>query len=227
MATALSAPSSRDIPRRSPGIAMRTEHPTPAQVSIPACVASSIMLWISLRINPFWKLVPVPVIMAGAKPFCVRIGTCWAVGRSTPLKPMRARILQRSSNVVVEPVQTEAITLCLTRPLGAGVWADSRSAIPATRGAAAPVKNVLRSIGVKYTMPVLELGPIDVQGEVLDCVSSDSAHWQFPSGCHHRMGTIVLSRYDQAGAGERDRTGRQRQAGDGFAPRGFSNPGQW
>src|SRR5215469_17355652 len=88
--------------------------------------------------------------MAGARPFCVRIGACWAVGRSTPLKPMRERTLHRSSNESVEPVQTEAITLCLMRVRGAagGVWADSWPAIPVTRGAATPVKNVLRSIGV-------------------------------------------------------------------------------
>src|SRR5580658_4873865 len=88
--------------------------------------------------------------MPGARPFCVRIDTCWAVGKSTPLKPMRARILHLSSKEVVEPVQTEAITLCLMRVRGvAGVWADSRSAIPVesvTKGAAMPVKNVLRSM---------------------------------------------------------------------------------
>src|SRR5689334_15094911 len=84
--------------------------------------------------------------MPGARPFCTRIGTCCSVGRSTPLNPMRARILHLSSNEVVDPVQTEAITRCLMRVrAGAGVCADTRPAIPATRGTA--VKKVLRSIG--------------------------------------------------------------------------------
>src|ERR1700681_4572030 len=97
--------------------------------------------------------------MPGARPFCVRIGTCWAVGRSTPLKPIRARILHLSSNEVVEPVQTEAITLCLMRVrAGAGVCADRLRAVPAIRGTAALdkalVKNVLRSIGANNITPV-------------------------------------------------------------------------
>jgi hypothetical protein len=37
------------------------------------------------------------------------------MGRSTPLKPMRASILHLSSNELFIPVQTEAITLCFRR----------------------------------------------------------------------------------------------------------------
>src|SRR5277367_4539078 len=95
--------------------------------------------------------------MVGVRPFCIRIGICWALGRSTPLKPMRARILHFSSNEAFEPVQTEFITLCLRRPRGAvgvcadGVCADRVPAVPAIKGTAAPAKNVLRSIGANIS----------------------------------------------------------------------------
>src|SRR5580698_876478 len=110
--------------------------------------------------------------MPGAKPFCIRIGTCWAVGRSTPLKPMRERILHLSSNEAVEPVQTEAITLCLRRPRGvAGVCADRVPAVPVIKGTATPVKNVLRSIGATISCGEGNRSALkpDHRGPVIDC----------------------------------------------------------
>src|SRR5688572_31035440 len=96
-------------------------------MSMPARVAASILSWSSLRISPSWKLVPVPVIIVGESPYFFRIGTCCAVGRSTPLKPSFDRIWHRSSNENFVPPHTDVITLCLMGARVAGGFCEARS----------------------------------------------------------------------------------------------------
>src|SRR5688572_8803846 len=84
------------------------------------------------------------------------IGTCSAVGRSTPLNPIFDRIWQRSSNESFEfAPHTEAITLCrIGLRLGAGAacapTACSGRATAASGAAAMPAMNSLLCIAAIY-----------------------------------------------------------------------------
>src|SRR5688572_20305459 len=164
IAAAFTAPSSRDIPRRSPGSAIRFGQPSSAHMSIPVLVAASILSCSSLRIRPSWNEVPVPVISVGARPYFLRIGTCCAVGRSTPLNPSLASTWQRSSNESFDWPQTEAMTLCLSGTrLGAAAAAggacpagEALSDAAASGAAAMPARKsrlFMRAIYFAHRMP--------------------------------------------------------------------------
>src|SRR5262245_2252280 len=85
------------------------------------------------------------------------MGTCSGVGRSTPLNPIFARILHRSSNDDVEPFpQTDAITLCLMgmrarAGVGAGEAGAGAGRRAVTNGTAATlVRKSLLSMAALY-----------------------------------------------------------------------------
>src|SRR5262245_10487444 len=92
---------------------------------------------------------------AGARPYCFRIGSCSGAGRSTPLKPIRARILHRSSKGSVDDVpHTEAMTLCLMGARRAGACPCAAAALwlrGAAKGTAAmPARNSLLFMAALY-----------------------------------------------------------------------------
>src|SRR4030095_356926 len=84
------------------------------------------------------------------------MGTCCGMGRSTPLNPMRASTLHRSSNESVEFPQTDAMTLCFRRVRRTALaWFCAACVIGAAmKGATAiPARNCLRFM--RGTIPSL------------------------------------------------------------------------